>query len=126
MSDDVDLLHALANQRRTHALTHTHEQPNQETTIGDLADHIAALENQKPASDLTAEERKRVYIALYQCHLPMLDNTGLVDFTPEDGTVRLCENDRVRTAFNVLAEVTGYEPTGSSGLVGRVRGVLGA
>ncbi|MFB6358651.1 MAG: hypothetical protein ABEJ96_06540, partial [Thiohalorhabdaceae bacterium] len=48
--------------------------------LGDLAEHIASIENDKPEVALSSTERKRVYVALYQCHLPKMDDIGVIDF----------------------------------------------
>lgn len=60
-----------------------------ETTLGDLADHVAAKENGIEPQLLSSKQRKRVYIALYQCHLPKLDDTNVIDFESARGTVIL-------------------------------------
>lgn len=63
--------------------------------LGDLAEQIAARENDVPVSELSSSERKRVYVGLYQCHLPKLDDEGVVAFDPESGRVAAtAETDR--------------------------------
>lgn len=59
------------------------------TTLGELATHLAALENEKSVEAVNATERKRVYIALYQCHLPKLDDAGVIDYESDRGDVEL-------------------------------------
>jgi len=80
-----ELYDVLSNRRRRYAL-HVLDSEG-ETTIGTLADRIAAWENDRPVDEVTATERKRVYTALQQSHLPKLDRTGLVEFDPENGRV---------------------------------------
>lgn len=80
-----ELYDVLSNRRRRYAL-HALDRDG-ETTIGSLADRVAAWENDRPVAEVTATERKRVYTALQQSHLPKLDRTGLVEFDPEDGRV---------------------------------------
>jgi hypothetical protein len=60
-----------------------------ETTLSDLADHIAALENDTEVRLLSSQQRKRVYVALYQCHLPRMDDADVIDFENSRGTVEL-------------------------------------
>lgn len=76
----------LKNARRRHVLRllATAEEP---TTLGELAERIAARENDKPRARLDAQERKRVYVGLYQCHLPRMDDAGVVAFDEDRGTV---------------------------------------
>jgi hypothetical protein len=78
----------LSNQRRRWVLRYLAEN-GPETTLSDLAEHIASLENDKPIRAVTSSERKRVYIALYQMHLPKMDDTGFIDFNQHRGTVEL-------------------------------------
>jgi hypothetical protein len=59
--------------------------------IGELAEHIAALENDIEVAALSSSQRKRVYIGLYQCHLPKMDDAGIVDFDKHRGTISLCD-----------------------------------
>ena len=80
-----ELFDVLSNRRRRYALDILDR--DGETTIGALADRIAAWENDRPVDEVTATERKRVYTALQQSHLPKLDRTGLAEFDPETGRV---------------------------------------
>lgn len=59
--------------------------------VGALAELIGAQENNKPERALSSNERKRVYIALYQCHLPKMDDAGVIDYTQARGTVELTD-----------------------------------
>lgn len=69
------------------------------TTLSDLAEHIAARENDKSEDALTSAERKRVYVCLYQCHLPKMNDAGLLEFEPDRGTVELADNVESFTRF---------------------------
>lgn len=82
------IFEVLKNQRRRRALQYlvAHDNP---VTIGSLAEYIAALENDTTESALTSRERKRVYVGLYQCHLPKMDDTGAVEFNKARGTISL-------------------------------------
>ena len=79
----------LKNQRRRHVLRYLRE--NETTTLSDLAEHVAALENGKNVRSLTSSERKRVYVGLYQCHLPRMDDAGVIDFDSDRGRVELLD-----------------------------------
>lgn len=57
--------------------------------LDELAEHIAAKENDISIQALSSSERKRVYIALYQCHLPKMDDSGVIDYNQARGTVSL-------------------------------------
>lgn len=62
------------------------------TTLSELAEQIAADENDVPVDLVSSDQRKRVYIALYQSHLPKLDDAGVVEFEDNRGTVELAAN----------------------------------
>lgn len=87
LSLDV-IFEALKNKRRRHVIHYLNEQRDRES-LSDLAEHIAALENDTTPEMLTSQQRKRVYIALYQCHLPKLDTMGIIDFDSNRGHAEL-------------------------------------
>jgi hypothetical protein len=89
MSLDV-VFDILSNSRRRLILAHLDEVGGESTT-SDLAEHIAAIENDKPQSELTSQERKRVYVGIYQTHLPKMDDVAVVD-VDDRGTVTLGRN----------------------------------
>ncbi|WP_330631909.1 DUF7344 domain-containing protein [Halocatena halophila] len=82
------IFEVLKNQRRRRTLNYLIDNDNP-VTIGALAEHIGALENDTTESALTSRERKRVYVGLYQCHLPKMDDTGVIDFNKARGTIEL-------------------------------------
>jgi hypothetical protein len=69
-SEDVDPLPKdvvfglLSNDRRRWVLRCLAEGSG-ETTLSDLAEQLASIENDKPVGALSSTERKRVYICLY-------------------------------------------------------------
>jgi len=77
---------ALSNTRRRHVI-HCILQEEGRVELADLSRTIAAWENDVAAEAVTAKQRKRVYTALRQVHLPKLDETGIVSFDPDRGTV---------------------------------------
>lgn len=76
----------LKNRRRRLVIRYLAEE-SASTTLSDLAEHIAALENDKPVGSLSSAERKRVYVSLYQSHLPKMDDADVIDFDSDRGTV---------------------------------------
>lgn len=78
----------LKNSRRRETIAYLLEHDGT-STLSDLAEHIAALENGIEVIELSSDQRKRVYIGLYQCHLPKLDKAGVIDFDKNRGTVVL-------------------------------------
>ncbi|MFC5973846.1 hypothetical protein ACFPYI_21190 [Halomarina salina] len=81
-----DLFHLLQNERRRRAVQYLLEQ-DESVDMGSIAEHIAALENDITVAELSSAQRKRVYVGLYQCHLPKLDEAGVIDYDKNRGTV---------------------------------------
>lgn len=80
----------LKNSRRRTVLQYLRNEEDT-VTIGELAEHIAAIENDTTVQQLNAQQRKRVYIGLYQCHLPKMDDANVVDFNQDRGLVTVTE-----------------------------------
>lgn len=87
--DIGDIFELLKNERRRRVIRFLNEQEDGVTTLNVLAEHIAALENDIDVSQLSSSQRKRVYIGLYQCHLPKMDEYGVVDFQKNRGIITL-------------------------------------
>ena len=78
----------LSSPRRRYLLYHlrAHGGP---TELTELAEEVAAWENDITVEELSAQERKRVYVSLYQTHVPKLDDLGVVGYDSESGQVTL-------------------------------------
>jgi len=61
-------------------------------SVGELVGEIAALQNEVAVEDLTQQQRKRVYVSLYQTHLPKLEEAGLIEYDDDEGEVRLTDS----------------------------------
>jgi hypothetical protein len=79
------------NERRRLAIDFLQEHEG-DVTLGELAEHIAAIENDKPVKAISSKERKRVYVGLYQCHLPKMDDLDIIEFNQDRGLIRLGPN----------------------------------
>lgn len=84
--DRDEIFHVLQCQRRRRVIRYllTHEGTAE---MSDIAEHIAAAENDKTVAALRSEERQRVYIALYQAHLPKMDDVGVIEYEQSRGNV---------------------------------------
>mgnify|MGYP000099501693 CR=1 FL=1 len=130
----TDVFDVLKNDRRRAVIRYLHEHGGS-AELSDLAEHVAARENDTSVRRLTSQERKRVRIALYQCHLPRMDALGVVDFDNDRGTVALRdaasqvqvyldldpETDRKaagaeRTAFLIAVGIAAVVTAGTLGL----------
>lgn len=89
--DKDDLFELLKNSRRREVIRYLRANDGQ-SSLSDLAEHIAAKENGIEVSELSSDQRKRVYIGLYQCHLPKMNNHGVIEYDKNRGTVELEES----------------------------------
>ena len=81
-----DLFDVLSNRRRRYAV-HALKREHGEADIGDVAEQVAAWEYGVDVEQVSYDERKRVYTALQQSHLPKMDEAGVVEFDKNRGTV---------------------------------------
>ena len=77
------------------------------STLRAVAEHVAALENDCPVGAITSKQRKRVYVSLYQVHLPGMDRAGMIDFERNRGTIELLP--RADALFSYLDDETTGE-----------------
>jgi DNA-binding transcriptional ArsR family regulator len=90
-TEELELDHIfeiLKNERRRKVVHYLREHESR-VTLNDLAEHIAALENDTDVASITSRERKRVYVGLYQCHLPKMADMGIVNFNQDRGIITL-------------------------------------
>jgi hypothetical protein len=76
----------LANQRRRYTIHYLKEQDGT-VPLGLLAEQVSAWEHDTSLDQITSNERKAVYTALQQRHLPKLDDAGIIEFDKRAGTV---------------------------------------
>lgn len=81
----------LKNQRRRYVLQYLYDSDEQ-ITLSEVAEQIAAWENDKDVRQISSSERKRVYVGLYQCHLPKMDGVDVVSFNKPRGIIEVGEN----------------------------------
>lgn len=86
--------------------------------LDELAEHIAAKENDIELAELTSSQRKRVYIGLYQCHLPKMDDADVIDYDQARGTIELRQT--AEQLYPYLALDPFEAPAGDSGTLDRV------
>lgn len=76
----------LSNPRRRYTIHHLLHNGEQ-STIRDISEQVAAWETNKKRELVDSAERKRVYTALQQNHLPKMDEVGLIDFDRDRGHI---------------------------------------
>lgn len=81
------LFHILQNGRRRAVLRYLLSHDATSFELGDIAEAVAAWENDVSVRQVTSTQRQRVYISLYQNHLPKLSSYGVVEYDQPRGTV---------------------------------------
>jgi hypothetical protein len=84
----------LKNQRRRSVLRYL-QTVDDEVRLGTLAEQLAAWECDKDVSQITSSERKRVYVGLYQSHLPKMSDVGAVSYNKPRGKIKPGENRHI-------------------------------
>jgi len=75
------------------------------TTLRTLSRVLAAWENDVGVREVTSQQRKRVYTALKQFHLPKMDRAEVLDYDDDRGTVALAEAARnLRVYLEIVPE----------------------
>lgn len=76
----------LSNVRRRFVLRRLQDRP-EGVELSALAEQLAAEENDAELEELSAQQRKRTYVSLYQTHIPKLADAGVVEYDPDTGMV---------------------------------------
>jgi len=82
-TDDVFEILSATRRRRAIALVDRRGGRDIQT----LAEHIAAVESGHPVGRVPDDAHKRVYVSLYQCHLPKCDDAGVLIHDSDSGRV---------------------------------------
>lgn len=84
-----DLFHLLQNARRRALLRYFAAYPDHKAfEMTTVAEEIAAWENDIPVEQLTSVQHQRVYISLYQAHLPKLAEYGVIEYNQPRGIIK--------------------------------------
>jgi hypothetical protein len=81
----------LGNRRRRYALHYLRYQ-DRPVPIRELSEQLSAWELGKESDAVTPKERKRLYTALHQTHLPKMDRLGVVEYDRNRGVVSLTDH----------------------------------
>lgn len=81
-----EIFHILQNDRRRGVLRYLQGR-HEPVRMRDVAEQVAAWEHDTTVQGLSSTQRQRVYIPLYQSHLPKLDEAGVIDYQQSRGIV---------------------------------------
>lgn len=90
----AELFDVFSNARRRRAVQYLKRQGGG-CDLAPLVEQVAAWENDVDRDEVTRTQRRRVYISLYQTHLPMLEDHGIVDWDPDGHRIELLPSEDV-------------------------------
>jgi len=104
---------AMANERRRIALYFL--QKHRTVSLPDLAELVAEREYGKNVCELSGDRVKRLYLAFYHDHIPVLENADLVRYEQESDLVVRSEDlrSKIESAREQLQMLTLREPDDS-------------
>ncbi|THE65587.1 hypothetical protein D8Y22_07170 [Salinadaptatus halalkaliphilus] len=114
----------LSSPRRRHVIEFLASSSEDAVRLRDLAEQIAAWENDISRQEITYKQRKRVYTSLYQTHLPKMDRAGVIDYDRHAGIVRSTAEVSTLRAYLELTPATPSRNWGTVGLVGSVLSIV--
>ena len=85
-----EVFDAVKNLRRRYVLYYL-QRYGGPVELGELAEQVAAWENDATVSEVSPGQRKSVYSALHQTHLPKLEAAGVLRYDPNRSLVRSTE-----------------------------------
>ena len=88
----LDHVFEILKDERRRTVLHYLQDHGGTVSLGELAEHVAAVENGTTVAQVTSNERKCVYVGLYQCHLPKMDDMDIVEFNQNRGRISLGPN----------------------------------
>jgi hypothetical protein len=74
----------LRNRRRRIVISYLVEAGDR-VEMSELAEHVAAVENDTTVRALSSAQRKRAYVGLYQCHLSKLADADVIEYNSDRG-----------------------------------------
>lgn len=112
-SDDAEfskdqIFDVLSSARRRYVIYYLRSQ-DEPVEITELARQVAAWEYDTDPDELTDKQQKRVYVSLYQTHVPKLAQLGIVDYDKERGVVSATRMSR-RLDTHLAREEDGEPP----------------
>ncbi len=82
---DLDTKFELLRNRRRRIVVSYLVEAGDRVEMSELAEHVAAVENDTTVRALSSAQRKRAYVGLYQCHLPKLADAGVIEYNSDRG-----------------------------------------
>ncbi|WP_135806124.1 DUF7344 domain-containing protein [Halorussus marinus] len=81
-----EIFEIVSNQRRRHVVHYLHQR-DRPVELRELSTHLSAWENEEAPAEVTHDERRRVYTALRQTHLPKMDEANVVEYDADRSVI---------------------------------------
>jgi hypothetical protein len=108
--DASEVFEVLRPKRRQAIIEVLYEAETTPMSISELTEEVAAIEYDCTPSELDSDQRKRVYIALYQVHLPQLVGKSVVSFNSERKLADRGENfDHIHHVLSLVQDTLGNQ-----------------
>ncbi|MBV0900752.1 DUF7344 domain-containing protein [Haloarcula salina] len=107
-----DQIFSLLSNRRRRDLLRFVESVGGESAVPAITDHLA--QSEYGGADVSASQRKNVYVSLHQTHLPKLADAGVVEY--DEQTKRVALTDRAV----LLLAYCHFDPSSRGGLLSRL------
>lgn len=98
-----EIFDLLSNQRRRHTL-HYLRREERPVELRELSEQLSAWENNVTREAVTHKQRKRVYTALRQTHLPKLDDADIINYDKSRGVIEPGNLEDVELYLDVVPE----------------------
>ena len=89
-----DVFDVLSNARRRCIVHYLKRHGGRRVELRELVDYVAAWEEDTTVDGLDSTKRKSVYAAIRQTHLPMMEQTGLIEYEHLRGEIELTSSVR--------------------------------
>jgi hypothetical protein len=86
-----DVFDVLSNDRRRCIVHYLKKHDGRRVELRELVDYVAAWETNTPVEELDSDERKSVYAAIRQTHLPKMEEAGIIEYEHMRGEVELTD-----------------------------------
>ena len=111
--DEDTLLDLLSNGRRRYALRCLNEHVTM--TLADVAEEIAVWERETTIDNISAEEVKEIYTALYHVHVPKMESVNVVTYDQQNDLVGLTElGHDLKSRWSDVQETVDWDDLGES------------
>ena len=104
-----NLLDVLACRRRRiiiRRLAACREDGQRALSLDDLVDFVTAVESEQDSDSKASDRRKSVYIGIYQCHIPTLEEVGLVQLDDENTVHIGCDIVEIAQLLTIIEQAS--------------------